>query len=253
MPSPSPSIQETQCSLVYVARCQVNGKRYVGITSRGLRERIRKHVDRTLRGSELVFHKALRKYGIERFEWSVLQSGLTWTEACQREKDFIAEYNTFGEGGYNVTEGGDGTLGMPLSEESRAKVSATLKAWHASSSLEAQAFRLRISALRRDTPVALTTRMKLSRSLRGRRLSEASRAKISASKLYYPEELRIVAVRIAEGYGYHAAARLLGIPRITIRRWSKTPEEMVLERSKTLERNRTRQYGYAFPVENPQM
>jgi hypothetical protein len=39
MATPAPSVQKAQVSLVYVARCLVNGKQYVGVTSRGLRER----------------------------------------------------------------------------------------------------------------------------------------------------------------------------------------------------------------------
>jgi len=58
-------------------------------------------------------------------------------------------------------------------------------------------------------------------------------------------------VIVAEEHGYRAAARFFGIPRITIRRWAKTPEEWAEEKSRMRERNRVRQYGYAFPVKNP--
>lgn len=249
MSTPNPSVQSAQVSLVYVATCSVNGKRYVGITSRGLRERVRKHVRKAIAGSDLVFHRALRKHGPDNFEWQVAADGLLWKDACAREQALIIELGSHSrEWGYNVTDGGEGALGMTLPQESRNKVSATLKAWYASNSPEAQNLRQKISSMRRETPVSLETRMKLSRALRGRVLSETSRAKLSASKLLYPEDLRVVAVRIAEDNGYRAAERLFGIPRQTIRRWSKAPEERVIEKAKMLERHRTRQYGYAFPT-----
>jgi len=132
MATPAPSVQKVQVSLVYVARCLVNGKLYVGVTSRGLRERRRKHVERALAGSRLCFHQALRKYGPENFEWREDATELLWKDACEREQVLIAELGTTDRArGYNVTEGGEGTLGMPLPEEARRRVSATLKAKYA--------------------------------------------------------------------------------------------------------------------------
>lgn len=235
--------------LVYTARCNQNGKLYVGITSRPFWERVRKHLTRARKGSGLAFHKALRKYGPQNFVWEIQGHGLSWEEACQNERALIAELGTSGPKGYNVTAGGDGTLGMSPSQDVRDRVSATLKAWHASPNPEAEALRERMARLRKETPVSLQTRMRLAVSLRGRVLSEESRAKLSASKLLYPESTRVEAVKYALEHGYRAAERVFGIHRPTIRRWSKTSDERVVEKSKMRERNRTRQYGYAFPVD----
>lgn len=248
MSTPSPSIQEAPCALVYTARCWTNGKTYVGITSRSLAERVRKHETAVRGGSQLPFHKALRKHGSTAFTWEVRGQGLTWAVACEREQALVLELSTRVPEGYNVTAGGDGTLGMSLSGGSRAKISATLKAWHASDSPRALALRSKVSAVRKASKATLQTRLRLAGALRGRRLSDASRAKISASKLLYPEDLRTASVLLAREYGYRAVARLFGIPPITIRRWAKTPEEMNAERCRTLERNLARQYGYAFPT-----
>jgi hypothetical protein len=185
---------------------------------------------------------------VDGFAWEVHGENLMWAQACEWERALIAELGSRVPDGYNATDGGEGTLGMPLSVEARAKVSATLKAWHASGDIRAVALRAKISAVRRASKATLETRLKLAGALRGRRLSSASRATLSASKLLYPEALRGVSVRLAHEYGYHAVARLFGIPPITIRRWAKTPEDMGAERTKTLERNLARQYGYAFPT-----
>jgi hypothetical protein len=247
MPSPAPSVQQVQVSLVYVACCLANGKQYVGVTSRGLRERKRKHVARALAGSELCFHRALRKHGPENFSWRTESSGLLWADACEREQALIAELGTTSRArDYNVTDGGDGALGMSLPEEARLRVSATLKAKYATP--EGQTLKARLSAVRTGTRASLQTRMKLAALRRGRTLSPESRAKLSASKLLYPEDLRSVSVRLAEEFGYRAVSRLFGIPRPTIRRWAKDPEALEEERRVMRERHRARQYGYAFPA-----
>lgn len=247
MATPAPSVQKVQVSLVYVARCLVNGKQYVGVTSRGLRERKRKHVERALAGSELCFHRALRKYGPANFEWREEASGLLWKDACDREQALIAELATMDRArGYNVTKGGEGTLGRPLPVEAQRRVSATLKAKYATP--EGQALKARLSAAHTGTRANLETRVKLAEVNRGRRLSDKSRAKLSESKQQYSEAVRTAAIRTAEVDGYHAASRRFGIPRITIRRWAKTPDEREAERRTTRERNRQRQYGYAFPT-----
>jgi hypothetical protein len=252
MATPAPSVQIAQVSLVYVARCLVNGKQYVGVTSRGLRERRRKHIERALAGSELCFHRALRKHGPENFEWREESTDLLWKDACVREQVLITELGTKDRArGYNVTDGGEGTLGMPLPEEAQRRVSATLKVKYATP--EGQALKARLSAVRTGTNASLETRMKLAVVHRGRRLSSQSRAKLSASKLLYPEDLRVVAVRLAEMFGYRAVGKLFGIPHITIRRWSMTPEKRDAERSVTRERNRERQYGYVFPTNQTQI
>lgn len=247
MATPAPSVQKDQVSLVYVACCLVNGKQYVGVTSRGLRERKRKHVDRALAGSGLRFHQALRKHGPENFEWREDSTGLLWKDACDREQTLIAELGTRDRAkGYNATDGGEGTLGMPLPEEVRRRVSATLKAKYVT--LEGLARRARLSALKTGTKASLETRMKLAELHRGRGLSDESRAKLSESKLLYPENLRIVSVRLAEMFSYRAVSRLFGLPRPTIRRWAKGPEEREEEKRVMRERHRARQYGYAFPT-----
>lgn len=248
MPTPSISIQEASASLVYVARCLVSGKSYVGVTSRGLRERRRKHISRALAGSNLRFHRALRKYGPDLFTWEERYSNLSWKDACRLEQSLIAELQTRNaRKGYNDTDGGEGALGMSLSSEVRAQIGVTLKAWHASSP-EAQALRETLSALKTGTRASLATRVKLAERNRGRRLSEASRAKLSQSKLLYPDGVRRAAALLAKEFGVRPIARFFGVPPITVQRWAKSPEEMALERAATLERNRTRQYGYAFPT-----
>lgn len=48
-----------------------SGKYYIGQTTRP-KFRKNEHVSRAFNGSELPFHRAIRKYGIDSFEYSIL-------------------------------------------------------------------------------------------------------------------------------------------------------------------------------------
>lgn len=240
--------------LVYTVTCKVNGKVYVGITVRDLSERRRRHIVAAKKGSSTRFHAALREYGADAFTWEVDTWSLSWEEACEREKALIRKLGSQNpEKGYNMTGGGNGSLGVKvvLSEESRQKISQTLKDWHASDDPDAIELRRKASERRRGSKASIETRKKLAEVHRGRTLSPESRAKLSASKMQYPPEVRKEAVEYAQEHGYRAAARHFDIPRPTIRRWSKTPEERKEELSKMRARAKEKQYGYVFPLVNP--
>ena len=50
-----------------------NDKKYVGITRRKLRYRIREHKKHSDDGSNTLFHKAIRKYGFDNVCWNILK------------------------------------------------------------------------------------------------------------------------------------------------------------------------------------
>lgn len=108
---------------IYLHRCTVNGKGYVGITSCGVRARLWSHESEARHGSSRPFARAIRKHGIEAFETTVLASGLTESEAHQAEQEWIAKLGTFGSGGYNATLGGEGTTGLKCSPARREAIS----------------------------------------------------------------------------------------------------------------------------------
>ena len=58
--------------VIYEARCKVNGKPYVGQTTKMMNRRRKEHERDAEYGSECVFHRALRKYGFDAFEWKVI-------------------------------------------------------------------------------------------------------------------------------------------------------------------------------------
>jgi group I intron endonuclease len=106
--------------LVYKLTNTVNGKSYVGITSRSLADRWSEHQKRSregLRNSRL--HMAMRKYGHEVFTREVLAIAETEQEVRALECRYIREFDTMNSG-YNCNEGGAGIL--HFSPEIRRKI-----------------------------------------------------------------------------------------------------------------------------------
>ena len=56
-----------------------------------------------------VFHAAIRKYGEDAFDWTVMEEGIkTHDELNEAEKYWIREKNSLIPNGYNMTIGGNG-------------------------------------------------------------------------------------------------------------------------------------------------
>jgi predicted GIY-YIG superfamily endonuclease len=113
--------------IVYKATNKINGKVYVGYTSKKLVERIYAHFRKSINAKERAFSQpfklALRKYGKDNFEWEELFSCETKAEACQKEIEMIEKYNSLSPNGYNMTLGGEG--GIP-SEDVKKRISMSL-------------------------------------------------------------------------------------------------------------------------------
>ena len=148
-PSPQTSwSDEDSMGIIYCARNIVNNKKYVGKTVQELADRWEGHLKfaYTDRGWNIYFCRAIRKYGEESFELSVLET--VDNEALNSaERRWIKELNTIDHFvGYNSTEGGEGfstgdlnpsrlnprrgadnpSYGVPKSPEVREKISQSL-------------------------------------------------------------------------------------------------------------------------------
>lgn len=109
---------------VYAHVNKVNGKRYVGITSRNVNDRWRNGNGY----KNQVFGYAITKYGWDSFDHIILADGLTVDDANEMEKAVIAEWQTQDSMyGYNVVAGGKGVCGFKFSEESKRKMSESAK------------------------------------------------------------------------------------------------------------------------------
>ena len=79
------------------------------------------------------FYRALRRYGLQNFEWEIIYQSWDKKDCLNKmESFFIEEYNSFNKG-YNMTKGGEGTLGKQSwlgknhSQETKTKISLSLK------------------------------------------------------------------------------------------------------------------------------
>jgi group I intron endonuclease len=88
------------------------GKKYIGRTIQSIEKRKYSHNSSVRKGSNLFFHNAIRKYGIENFSWDILvkESHEDPVELIKtlnkKEIEFINKENTFWPAGYNLNKGG---------------------------------------------------------------------------------------------------------------------------------------------------
>ena len=104
---------------VYKHTNKINGKSYIGITSRKPEDRwgTNGYKYQSQKSKYLCFSKAIQKYGWDNFTHEILFTGLTKEDACKKEKELISFYNSKAPFGYNLTDGGEGTSGYEVSEE----------------------------------------------------------------------------------------------------------------------------------------
>ena len=113
-------------AIIYKSTNKVNGKVYIGYTNKPLSKRIIEHKCSANKGSKYLFHKAIRKHGIENFVWEpIFESNDVETTLELMEGQFIKEYDCYYETGkgYNMTFGGQGGMfNKTHSEETKRKM-----------------------------------------------------------------------------------------------------------------------------------
>lgn len=106
---------------IYMYTNNINGKQYIGQTSRPLKIRHWQHLSQDCG----YIDRAIRKYGMENFTLSVLEDNIdTIDELNQKEEYYIDKYDTFNNG-YNLNRGGSNKT--RFSYELRDKIIYQLK------------------------------------------------------------------------------------------------------------------------------
>ena len=99
--------------LIYKITNKINNKIYIGLTKTGLELRWKKHLQASFsnRPDNSIFHKAIRKYGIDNFDKEILIDGLSLEEAYEKEKYYIQYFQSYDRTiGYNMTLGGENAI-----------------------------------------------------------------------------------------------------------------------------------------------
>ena len=91
---------------IYMYTNRLDGKRYIG-KSTDIEARRQKHLRNARDGRHSYFYNALRKFGPDQFEFTVLEE-CSEEQLDAREKFYIEQYNSLMPNGYNMTEGGTG-------------------------------------------------------------------------------------------------------------------------------------------------
>lgn len=114
---------------IYRILNKTNGKSYIGQTVH-LKTRWLGHV-RSSRDRSSKIGEAIKKYGLENFEFSILEEAETQEEIDRLERHYIALFETnmsSGGNGYNLTDGGfSGVRGLKMSDETKLLMSEKKK------------------------------------------------------------------------------------------------------------------------------
>ena len=100
---------------IYKVTNTVNGKLYIGQTSRTIEVRWREHIHDAIKRnnkSSFIFHKAIKKYGPNAFEIEQIEE-CDSSMLDERERYWIKYYDTYNNG-YNADFGGRSNRGHPI-------------------------------------------------------------------------------------------------------------------------------------------
>jgi group I intron endonuclease len=98
----------------YTITNKTNGKQYVGISTK-LDRRWLDH--KKADGWCVALHNSIKKHGVDNFEFAHIADAYSWEDACFLETALIKQLNTKSPNGYNLTFGGDGTVGFKHTKE----------------------------------------------------------------------------------------------------------------------------------------
>lgn len=101
----------------------------MGQTMNSLERRIIEHISRAKKGNYPI-RRAIKKYGIQSFEFAIIDQASSKEILDAKECYWIANYNCQVPNGYNLTGGGEGIFGYHHSEETRRKISDAHRGTH---------------------------------------------------------------------------------------------------------------------------
>ena len=102
---------------------------YIGQTIQKLSQRKSKHhysaFNKNDRAYTCAISRAIRKYG-NNLKWTILHTNVSISNLYKLEIKEIKKHNSFNSG-YNLTEGGEGSIGRQISDKTRKQMSESHK------------------------------------------------------------------------------------------------------------------------------
>ena len=115
------------------------GDKYIGQTINNIEYRFRKHRELASRGGGYKLHNAMRKYGVDKFSISIIDTATTEQELNEKEEYYISSVKPY----YNILSGGHFRLppesiekmrksltGKKQSEDVKAKRASSMRKYH---------------------------------------------------------------------------------------------------------------------------
>ena len=90
---------------IYLLRCRITGKSYVGVTSMSLEERW--HNGQGYKNQPVIYDD-ICEYGWNNFEHSLIDTAFTYKESREKERFYIKTMNSLFPNGYNIISGETG-------------------------------------------------------------------------------------------------------------------------------------------------
>lgn len=89
---------------IYMIFNNFNDKVYIGKAKNSAKDRWKDHIGYDLQNNQYI-HRAMRKYGVENFQYKILEFDIPEERLNEREKFWIAYYQSQVPNGYNETSG----------------------------------------------------------------------------------------------------------------------------------------------------
>ena len=199
--------------IVYQHKNKINGKIYIGITSRKPEERWGSNGCNYKTSPH--FYSAIQKYGWDNFEHNILFTNLTKEQACLKEQELIKEFNSMNrEYGYNSTSGGEI---FTMNEETKQKISQSMMGnknglGHVCTEEKKQ----KISEAQKGRKFTEEHKQKLSDAAKNRHVPCSEEKKKTLSQ-NYPHKKQVYCEELDMIYGsVQECSRQLGIPATNI-------------------------------------
>lgn len=173
---------------IYLIKCLGNGKMYIGKTIQQFEKRWKDHI-RELKKSIHVnkyLQRSWDKYGEENFVFEIVEELNIQNSNIEKfnnlEIYYIKKLNTKTPHGFNMTDGGEGVLGMLITDEYREKMSKIKKGtkW-VDGQREKFSELMKTNHPMKGKKHTEETKLKMSKSQAGRKHSEETKKKISES------------------------------------------------------------------------
>ena len=105
-------------SSIYLITNLINNKKYVG-KSIDPSQRWKAHIKDSKKYTDRYLYRAMNKYGSENFFFEIIEDNIPLNKIDSKEIFWIKELSTRAPNGYNMTDGGDGSVGRKMNSHTK--------------------------------------------------------------------------------------------------------------------------------------